>query len=200
MQSGGRVAEIPEKLFYKIGEVCEYTDTQPYVLRFWESEFPLLAPQKNRSGQRIYTREDIELVLKIKQLLYDEEYTIAGARKRLEREAGAPDARPAVEELDAEPGIEPQAPPPWTARRSPSAVKRPAEEAPPAPEDRGREVEGLRRRLADMESRWRRAEIALEEAEQARADYEERSRRVVAKLEVALEALSKLRGADESPS
>jgi DNA-binding transcriptional MerR regulator len=79
---------IPNKLFFKIGEVCEITDTQPYVLRYWESEFPALAPAKNSSGQRIYRRKDIETVLRIKQLLYDEGFTIAGAKKRLESEAG----------------------------------------------------------------------------------------------------------------
>jgi DNA-binding transcriptional MerR regulator len=77
---------IPNKLFFKIGEVCELTDTQPYVLRYWESEFPSLAPAKNSSGQRIYRRRDIETVLRIKQLLYDEGFTIAGAKKRLEAE------------------------------------------------------------------------------------------------------------------
>ncbi len=80
--------QIPNKLFFKIGEVCEITDTQPYVLRYWESEFPALAPAKNSSGQRIYRRKDIETVLRIKQLLYDEGFTIAGAKKRLEAEAG----------------------------------------------------------------------------------------------------------------
>ena len=78
--------EIPNKLFFKIGEVCEITDTQPYVLRYWESEFPALAPAKNSSGQRIYRRRDIETVLRIKQLLYEEGFTIAGAKKRLEAE------------------------------------------------------------------------------------------------------------------
>ncbi len=78
--------KIPNKLFFKIGEVCEITDTQPYVLRYWESEFPSLAPAKNSSGQRIYRRRDIETVLRIKQLLYDEGFTIAGAKKRLEAE------------------------------------------------------------------------------------------------------------------
>ena len=80
------VKKIPNKLFFKIGEVCEITDTQPYVLRYWESEFPALAPAKNSSGQRIYRRRDIETVLRIKQLLYDEGFTIAGAKKRLETE------------------------------------------------------------------------------------------------------------------
>jgi DNA-binding transcriptional MerR regulator len=77
---------IPNKLFFKIGEVCEITDTQPYVLRYWESEFPALAPAKNSSGQRIYRRKDIETVLRIKQLLYDEGFTIAGAKKKLDAE------------------------------------------------------------------------------------------------------------------
>jgi len=80
--------QIPNKLFFKIGEVCEITDTQPYVLRYWESEFPALAPAKNSSGQRIYRRRDIETVLRIKQLLYEEGFTIAGAKKRLEAEMG----------------------------------------------------------------------------------------------------------------
>jgi len=76
--------EIPDKLFYKAAEVCQITDTQPYVLRFWESEFPQLAGEKNRSGQRVYKRADIDLVFRIKKLLYQEEYTIAGARKAIE--------------------------------------------------------------------------------------------------------------------
>jgi DNA-binding transcriptional MerR regulator len=87
--------KIPNKLFFKIGEVCEITDTQPYVLRYWESEFPTLAPAKNSSGQRIYRRKDIETVLRIKQLLYDEGFTIAGAKKRLEVEMGARTPTPA---------------------------------------------------------------------------------------------------------
>ena len=78
--------KVPNKLFFKIGEVCEITDTQPYVLRYWESEFPALAPAKNTSGQRIYRRRDIETVLRIKQLLYEEGFTIAGAKKKLEAE------------------------------------------------------------------------------------------------------------------
>jgi DNA-binding transcriptional MerR regulator len=84
--------KVPNKLFFKIGEVCEITDTQPYVLRYWESEFPALAPAKNSSGQRIYRRRDIETVLRIKELLYQEGFTIAGAKKRLDTElAGRPE-------------------------------------------------------------------------------------------------------------
>lgn len=75
-----------KKLFYKIGEVCELTSTEPYLLRWWEQEFPFLAPEKNTAGHRIYTDEDIQTVLEIKRLLYEEGYTTAGARRRLERE------------------------------------------------------------------------------------------------------------------
>ena len=88
--------QIPNKLFFKIGEVCEITDTQPYVLRYWESEFPALAPAKNSSGQRIYRRKDIDTVLRIKQLLYEEGFTIAGAKKRLEAELAGRSPTPAA--------------------------------------------------------------------------------------------------------
>lgn len=74
---------IPEKLFFKIGEVCDITGIQAHVLRYWESEFPMLAPQKNRAGQRTYRKRDVEMVLRIKELLYEDQYTIAGAKKKL---------------------------------------------------------------------------------------------------------------------
>jgi DNA-binding transcriptional MerR regulator len=74
---------IPEKLFFKIGEVCELAGVQAHVLRYWESEFPMLAPQKNRAGQRVYRKRDVEMALRIKDLLYEDQYTIAGAKKRL---------------------------------------------------------------------------------------------------------------------
>jgi DNA-binding transcriptional MerR regulator len=74
---------IPEKLFFKIGEVCELASVQAHVLRYWESEFPMLAPQKNRAGQRVYRKRDVEMALRIKELLYEDQYTIAGAKKRL---------------------------------------------------------------------------------------------------------------------
>lgn len=80
------VKSIPDKLFFKIGEVCELIDVQPHVLRYWESEFPMLTPQKNRAGQRTYRRKDVEVVFRIKQLLYDEGFTIAGAKKKLASE------------------------------------------------------------------------------------------------------------------
>ncbi len=89
------MSRIPDKAFYKVSEVCQYTETQPYVLRFWENEFPQLVPRKNRAGQKVYTRQDVELVLRIKRLLHDEEYTIAAARRRLEEELGEKPPAPA---------------------------------------------------------------------------------------------------------
>ena len=77
---------IPEKLFFKIVEVCELAGVQAHVLRYWESEFPMLAPQKNRAGQRVYRKRDVEMALRIKELLYEDQYTIAGAKKRLTNE------------------------------------------------------------------------------------------------------------------
>jgi DNA-binding transcriptional MerR regulator len=78
---------IPEKIYFKIGEVCELVGVQAHVLRYWETEFPMLSPQKNKSGQRSYRRRDVEMALKIKQLLYKEMFTIAGARKKLQSDA-----------------------------------------------------------------------------------------------------------------
>ena len=73
---------FPDKLFYKIGEVSRIAAVEPYVLRYWESEFSFLRPRKNKSGQRVYTRKDLDLVLRIKKLLYEDRYTIEGVRKK----------------------------------------------------------------------------------------------------------------------
>ena len=74
---------IPNKLYFRIGEVSKLIGVEPYVLRYWESEFPDIKPSKSKSGQRLYKRRDVEMLLKIKELLYEERYTINGARKRL---------------------------------------------------------------------------------------------------------------------
>ena len=79
-------ARIPEKLFFRIGEVCDLIKVQPHVLRYWETEFPMLAPEKNRAGQRVYRRRDVEMVMRIRALLYEEKFTIAGAKKKLQEE------------------------------------------------------------------------------------------------------------------
>jgi DNA-binding transcriptional MerR regulator len=75
--------EVPDKLYFRIGEVAELASVNPSVLRYWETEFDLLVPVKSRSGQRLYARKDVELILEIKRLLYAERLTIAGARKKI---------------------------------------------------------------------------------------------------------------------
>lgn len=79
--------EIPVKLYYRIGEVSQIVGVEPHVLRYWETEFRTIRPQKSRKGQRIYSRRDVDRLLKVKDLLYTHGFTIAGARKRL-RELG----------------------------------------------------------------------------------------------------------------
>ncbi len=86
--NGQHGSEIPQKSFYRIGEVSRLTATKPFVLRYWETEFPMLQPVKSPKGHRLYRREDIETVLKIKRLLYDEGFTIAGARRHLREQGG----------------------------------------------------------------------------------------------------------------
>lgn len=81
------MVKIPDKMFFRIGEVGRITGIKPYVLRYWESEFKLLRPIKNKSGQRIYRRRDIDTVLDIKDLLYKKKYTIAGAKKKLSEDS-----------------------------------------------------------------------------------------------------------------
>jgi DNA-binding transcriptional MerR regulator len=79
------VRTIPDKLFFKIGEVAEIVGVEAYVLRFWQTEFPELAPEKTGSGHRVYRKKDVETVLRIKELLYERGFTIPGARKQLSR-------------------------------------------------------------------------------------------------------------------
>src|SRR3954454_19407554 len=79
-------ARVQKRLYYKIGEACKALGIQPYVLRYWETEFPALTPSKSRSGQRVYSEKELEIIRRIKELLYDEGYTIAGAKKKLEGE------------------------------------------------------------------------------------------------------------------
>ena len=90
-RSGGTDGDvfIPEKLYFRIGEVSQLTHTKPYVLRYWETEFPTLRPAKSPTGHRLYRRRDVEMVLEIRQLLYRQGFTIDGARKKLASETGA---------------------------------------------------------------------------------------------------------------
>src|SRR5258706_15969966 len=85
-----------EGRLYKIGEVCKIAEVQPYVLRYWETEFPPLAPNKSGGGQRLYSRREIDIILRIKELLYSEGFTIAGAKKKLDVEMSAPVAEVAA--------------------------------------------------------------------------------------------------------
>jgi DNA-binding transcriptional MerR regulator len=84
--------EIPDKLYFKIGEVSELLGVEPYVLRYWETEFPALSPKKSGTGHRLYRRKDVELLLRIKHLLYERRFTIEGARQSLQAESKS--ARP----------------------------------------------------------------------------------------------------------
>ena len=87
---------IPDKLYFRIGEVATLCRLPAYVLRFWESEFPQLKPVKSSTGQRMYRRRDVESVLRIKQLLYDQGFTIAGARQQLRSEARSDKGQAAI--------------------------------------------------------------------------------------------------------
>lgn len=82
--------EIPDKLYFKIGEVSELLGLEAYVLRYWETEFPVLSPKKSGTGHRLYRRKDVELLLRIKHLLYEKRFTIEGARQALQSETRAP--------------------------------------------------------------------------------------------------------------
>jgi DNA-binding transcriptional MerR regulator len=106
MSSAAPTTAIPDKTLFRIGEVSRLTATKAFVLRYWETEFPTLQPVKSSSGHRMYRREDIETVFEIKRLLYDEGFTIAGARRHLAEQSGI-----------ADPGVGPvPAPPPARER------------------------------------------------------------------------------------
>ena len=91
--------ELPDKLYFKIGEVAKLAGVKPHVLRYWESEFPVVRPQKSKTNQRLYRRSDVEAVLAIKHLLYDRKFTIEGAKRYLKeegRDAAMPPPDPEV--------------------------------------------------------------------------------------------------------
>jgi DNA-binding transcriptional MerR regulator len=90
--------EIPDKLFFRIGEVSSMLGLEAYVLRYWESEFPSLSPKKSGTGHRLYRRKDVELLLKIKHLLYEKRFTIDGARQYLQAETKAASMRDSKQE------------------------------------------------------------------------------------------------------
>ena len=101
--------KIPNKFFFRIGEVSKLTGVEPHVLRYWETEFKSLRPKKNKAGQRVYKKKDVLLVLSIKELLYKQKYTIAGAKKRIDAEqnltelsASHPDLKTTLHEVKEE--------------------------------------------------------------------------------------------------
>src|SRR5512147_1256353 len=116
----------PVKLYYRIGEVAELVGVEPHVLRYWESEFPTIRPQKSRSGQRVYSRRDVETLMRVKDLLYAQRFTIAGARQRLRTNqelepavSAKPDER-ALSELPCEPCFETALEPSQSAQDEPA--------------------------------------------------------------------------------
>jgi DNA-binding transcriptional MerR regulator len=107
MSTGGGGGAEPVQEFFSIGEVCELTDLKPHVLRYWESQFRFLNPAKNRSGNRVYQRREVELIQLVKHLLYTEKYTIEGARQKVDEHRKGGELRSAsraaltVQTLDA---------------------------------------------------------------------------------------------------
>jgi DNA-binding transcriptional MerR regulator len=123
-------ARVQKRLYYKIGEACKALGIQPYVLRYWETEFPALAPSKSRSGQRVYSEKEMEVIRRIKELLYEEGYTIAGAKKKLETELAAGGVGEPAADEGAEAAETPAAPPPAKkARKAEPPAPPPEEEA-----------------------------------------------------------------------
>jgi DNA-binding transcriptional MerR regulator len=173
--------EIPDKPFFGTSEVCRLTDTQPYVLRFWESEFPQLAPDRARGGHSMYRRRDIDIVLRIKKLLYEDEFTIEGARKQLEQELAGGD-------VEAEPETpEPAAPgtPLFRSSEIGETVSRQRYE------DAVEEIELLRLRLRETEARERRAEVRAERADAAQAADRRRIESALARVDRLIAQLSR---------
>lgn len=91
------IASLPDKLYFKIGEVSTLTGIEPYILRYWESEFKLIKPYRTKTNQRLYRKKDVEAIIKIKKMLYEQKFTIAGAKKRLkESPEQPPQSQPAL--------------------------------------------------------------------------------------------------------
>lgn len=143
-------ARVQKPLYYKIGEACKALGIPPYVLRYWETEFPALTPNKSRSGQRVYSEKELEIIGRIKDLLYTEGYTIAGAKKKLEAELASGTLGDTARSED-----EPAEPPPMIAKAPrPAPVPPPPEEPPALDTDAGERVQML---LSGIE-------VALQEA------------------------------------
>jgi len=187
--------QIPEKVAYKGSEVCQYTDTQPYVLHFWTSEFPQLSQNRTATGQPVYNREDIDLVKRIKQLLDDEEYTIADARRMLDEEReGGPVSSAARHVRREEPEEAEETPDeqPAISWEEPSKSK-PTLDFGSVPRERYDdavdEITHLRLKLKEAESDLRRKESALSRVEDRCTQLEERRIKSISRLESLLQRL-----------
>ncbi len=198
--------ELPQKAFYRLSEVCEYTDTQPYVLRFWESEFPQLKPEAGASGQRVYRKKDIEVVRRIKELLYEDEYTLEDARTKLAQElAGGKRPRLSQARLHAAPkeAHRPAGKPP-TLERPTSAVSAERKKLPRLPlepvevgsvsrqryEAAVDEIDHLRLALKEAEKNQRRADVTAAEAREQAEQEQQRSEMAERHLERLRDILS----------
>jgi DNA-binding transcriptional MerR regulator len=182
------VSEIPKKQQYKAGEVCQYTDTQPYVLQFWESEFPQLKPRKSSSGQAVYSKKDINLVLRIKQLIYDEDYTITAARKQLEKEKKL---KGGVVPRESVPSRK-QAPPAKRVEHVPVQQEELFVESVPREryEDALEEIAHMKLQLKDASADLRRLEGEMARLQKTSERTAARSEKAAAVLEELLEKLS----------
>ncbi len=188
--------EIPEKPFFRVNEVCQLTDTQPYVLRFWESEFPQLSPDHGRTGSPVYKKHDVELIFRIKRLLYEEDYTIAGARQVLSGKSSAkakakPKAPPKTERKLA--AVKPSEPRQleFGTRRTTSAVSAPAAMSTgTVPKERYddavEEITHLRLYLAEAKTNLRRAESEREKAMAEAEQLRDKRDRAIGRLEAIL--------------
>ena len=190
-------AHPTSKRSYRTNEVCQLTDTQPYVLRFWESEFPQLSPQR-RGGQTVYSSEDVDVVMRIKRLLYDEEYTIEGARKRLEQElSGEIDAATAEVEIEDPPETSVEPSRPTIEFDEPAADAAAPRAATPAAEPISREryedaleeISHLRLKLREAETAAKKSEARAQKSEQSLELHRNKARDARTRLEQLLERL-----------
>jgi len=199
------VAEFPQKETYRLSEVCRYTDTQPYVLRFWESEFPQLNPERSGSGQPVYRKEDIDLVRRIKQLLYEEECSLEVARQALENDKYAAGRKKRSRQADTTSSSGPsssaarklQSDPAGSAQARTTAVVAPERHEPGSDsvsrqryENAVEEVHHLRLQLRDSEKARRRAEESLQDAIDEGERYRTKAARAAERIEELLERLS----------
>jgi DNA-binding transcriptional MerR regulator len=188
-------AQIPKKASYRLHEVCKHADIQPYVLRFWESEFPQLRPNRSRAGQPVYTRKDIELVLRIKRMLDDDAYTLDAAREELDlpargkkagRRGKAAPAGPPNSAAGSAGGSSPRAKKgiAGSSRKAEAVVRKQRYD------DAVEEIASLRLLLKDVEAKLRQAEQELEEARNSETRQRERCQAAAGHLESLLERLS----------